>query len=353
MLDEPLSITSRNRAHYESCLKCQQRAAKIGGTRALVAGEMAASVNHVDLGAARGRLQASLQNTGRSRRLGPTFGWRFRSYGRSWAWAACVGVLLLGALVFSPGSSFARSFLTVFQPKQFTPISITQGELRTLPNLARYGTLSGADSLNGRQYSSLSAAESAAGMHVVAPSFVPASVPRVKTFQVIPPHSSSFTFSAEKASRVAARYHQQLKPMPKSLNGASIHLFTGSAVMTIYGHQRGIPSLIVGQTDLPRITATGASLRTFERYILHLPGVSKNLAKQIMSIGNPTTTLPIPIPVSWAFAQHVNVQGSPGLLVGDDTGVASVLIWQRHGVVHGVAGSLTRSQIVQVADSLH
>jgi hypothetical protein len=47
------------------------------------------------------------------------------------------------------------------------------------------------------------------------------------------------------------------------------------------------------------------------------------------------------------------VQGRSGLLVGDNTGVFSVVIWEENGVVYGVGGALTSGQVLHVANSLH
>src|ERR671933_33338 len=118
-------------------------------------------------------------------------------------------------------------------------------------------------------------------------------------------------------------------------------------------HREGdIPSLVVAEAAQPRITSTGATAREIEDYLLAQPGVSPQLAAEIKAIGDPTTALPIPVPVERATAQTVQVQGTSGLAVGDNTGIGSGVIWEKDGVVYGVAGALPESQILAIANSL-
>jgi hypothetical protein len=49
----------------------------------------------------------------------------------------------------------------------------------------------------------------------------------------------------------------------------------------------------------------------------------------------------------------VRIAGVDGLAVGDSTGIGSIVIWQRDGIVHAVAGALTEDEVLSVADSLH
>jgi hypothetical protein len=127
----------------------------------------------------------------------------------------------------------------------------------------------------------------------------------------------------------------------------------GVATGRATGYREGdIPSLVVAEAARPRITSTGATAKEIEDYLLAQPGVSPQLAAEIKAIGDPTTALPIPVPVERATAQTVQVQGTSGLAVGDNTGIGSGVIWEKDGVVYGVAGALPESQILAIANSL-
>jgi hypothetical protein len=103
----------------------------------------------------------------------------------------------------------------------------------------------------------------------------------------------------------------------------------------------------------PKLSSTGVSVTEIENYVLRLPGVSPQLASAIRSIGDLTTTLPIPIPVDLASSQPVTVQGAQGLAVGDSTGVGSLVVWEKNGIVYGVGGTLAESEVLNIANSLH
>ena len=103
----------------------------------------------------------------------------------------------------------------------------------------------------------------------------------------------------------------------------------------------------------PTVASTGASLQDLEDYLLQLPGVSPQLAAEIKSIGDPSSTLPLPIPVDRASEHSVQVQGVQGVAVGDSTGIGSVVIWEKDGIIYGVGGTLSESQVLDVASSLH
>ena len=84
-----------------------------------------------------------------------------------------------------------------------------------------------------------------------------------------------------------------------------------------------------------------------------MPGMPASLADQIRSLGDLSSTMPIPIPTSLASSHTADINGAPGLVIGDTTNIASGVIWQSHGLVYGVAGTLSDRQVVAVARSMH
>jgi hypothetical protein len=48
----------------------------------------------------------------------------------------------------------------------------------------------------------------------------------------------------------------------------------------------------------------------------------------------------------------VQVQGVPGYAVGDNTGLGSGVIWEKGGIIYGVAGTLSQDAVLSVANSL-
>lgn len=315
---------------------------------------------------------------------------------------------LVAALALTPLGALAESALTIFQPQQFTPVAVTDADiqsLRSLPDLSSYGTMGGTTQLTTQRVDSAAAATQAAGFSVLTPD--PATLPSTAgtnaAYAVMSQGTASFTFSAQKAQAAAAQSGKTLPPMPSGLDGSTLSVSVGPVVVTTYGGNpallapnsgasaraatttaakgagtaraairyirngtnprsvassaaasgQDIPNLIIAQAPLPAVTATNnVTVTEIETYLAEQPGVSPQLASEIESIGNPDTTLPIPIPIDRFNAQTVSVQGAQGLLVGDNTGIGSGVIWQKNGMVYGVAGTLTADQVMNIANHL-
>ena len=143
--------------------------------------------------------------------------------------------------------------------------------------------------------------------------------------------------------------------LPGAQSGPKPLIWVGDSLEALQGFPEDVKDEIgfaLFQAPAPRVYSTGASVRDIIDYLLVQPGVSPSLAAQIRAIGDPSTTLPIPIPVDREQAQTVWIGGSPALAVGDETGVGAVVIWERAGMVYGVAGPLRESELLAVANSL-
>ena len=93
-------------------------------------------------------------------------------------------------------------------------------------------------------------------------------------------------------------------------------------------------------------------MKQLEDYLVSIPGVSAQLRAAINAIGDPSTTLPIPVPVEYATSSKVTVQNVDGIALGDNTGVGSGVIWVKNGVVYGVVGSVKLSDALDIANHL-
>ncbi|HVC33898.1 MAG TPA: zf-HC2 domain-containing protein [Chloroflexota bacterium] len=290
-------------------------------------------------------------------------------------WGTVAAAALAGALILTPVGGYAEGLITIFQPKQIVAVPITPDEMQSLPDLADYGTVNQPAHQKSQRVTSAAAASAAAGgMKVLVPGALPSGVPTTATFEVIPGESGSFTFSSAKAQAAAAAKGKTLPAMPANIDGSSIQITTGPAVVTVYANQQALsqaaseartsentesaaanlgPTLIIGQTTAPEVKSTGVSVIELEDYLLAQPGISPDLANAIKAIGDPSSTLPIPIPVNKAVSHPVTVQGVQGLSVADSTGLGGGILWQKDGSVYGVAGTLPESQLVAIANSLH
>jgi hypothetical protein len=174
-----------------------------------------------------------------------------------------------------------------------------------------------------------------------------------------------FTFDASKASAAAASHGKTLPALPKGMDGAQLTVTVGPAVGEVFGNLKqpqsssgnsasdiNLPQLVVGVSSAPTAVSTQVSLKQMEDYLVSMPGVSAELKAAIKAIGDPGTTLPIPIPVQYATSRTITVQGVNGVALGDNTGVGSAVIWVKNHEVYAVAGSIKQSDAIDIANNL-
>jgi hypothetical protein len=272
--------------------------------------------------------------------------------------------LVAGAVIATPIGGAAQGFLTIFTPKQVAFVPVTESELQTLPDLKDYGTVVQPAHAQPIHVGSVAAASARAGYSVAAPADLPTGA-GAPSYEVLPSQSGSFTFSAAKAKAAAARNGKALPSMPANIDGASVQVTTGTAVIATYpstkekttvtvsGKTETMPALIVGEMAAPTVQSTGVSAQELEQYLLAQPGISPQLAQAIRAIGDPGSTLPIPIPVDKAASHPIQVQGVSGLSLADSTGLGGGIIWEKNGMIYGVAGPYSESQLLAIANSLH
>ena len=266
--------------------------------------------------------------------------------------AALVLVVAFGA------TGLADSFLTIFQPKQFAPVQVSSSDLRGLPDLSAYGTMSEPSHAPSVAVADAAAASAAAGFSVLTPSHLPAGAAAAR-FQVIPKTSGTFTFSAEAARATAAKMGRTPPPVPAGIDGTTLLVQGGPIVLQVYGAGAApsgaadaMPTLAIAEARVPTVSSNGATFEQVRDYLLAQPGVSPVLAAELRAIGDPAQTLPIPVPAGQASGKTVAVHGTSGVFVGDSTGIGSAVIWQQDGVVFGVAGTLTENELIATANSL-
>jgi hypothetical protein len=362
LLDEPFAADDDQRHHLATCPRCRVRSDQIAADAHAAARLMAVPVTRANgpaaLAAVRRRVAAEGIVPARRPRFATLRG--FRS-DRKPAVGAAAALALIAALLWTPAASLAQDFIGLFQPTQIQAIETTSAELQSLRGLSKYGTISQRNLPPSTSYSSADAASAASGMTVLTPATGTPGVPvEAPSFSVQPSATESFTFSAAKAQAAAAARHETIPAMPSNVDGSTLHVTIGTAVITEYsatttsgGSTSGIPGLVVGQMRAPTVTSSGVSVKDLEDYVLSLPEVSPDLANQIRDIGDPTATLPVPIPVDLVNAQSVDVQGVRGVEVGDNTGLGSGVIWEKDGIIYAVGGPLTQSQVLRIANSLH
>jgi hypothetical protein len=264
--------------------------------------------------------------------------------------AAAAGIVVVATTLSMTG--LADTILQIFETKQFAAVTVTATDLQTLGQLSQFGTLTWSAQPNPHPVASMAAASAETGL----PAFsvtVPASVTATAQYGVLARTTATFVFDASLARTSAAAVGRTAPPMPAKLDGSTLVFTGGPAIVVTYGAMgAGSGTLMVGVAKAPTVSSDGASVSEIQAYLLSQPSVSPALAAQIRAISDPSSTLPVPIPVGQAAAKNVRVHGVSGLFIGDSTGLGSGVIWQQNGLVYYVAGTLTEAETIAAANSL-
>ena len=146
---------------------------------------------------------------------------------------AVVAIVLLLAL--TPVGSYAQRVLDVFQPQQFVAVPITIADMEALETLSRYGEFTHEGDGDVPDVNGAAEAESATGIALRSPGWLPESVTESPAYAVTPQFAISFTFSAEKAEEAAEEAGQELPPLADNIDGSSVEISSGMGVIAVYG----------------------------------------------------------------------------------------------------------------------
>jgi hypothetical protein len=176
------------------------------------------------------------------------------------------------------------------------------------------------------------------------------------SFGVVSHATGSLTFNAERLRASAAKAGVQASQMPSSVDGSTLVVNGGPALIAVWGisgttGEPGVPTLVIAQTRIPTVDSSGATTTQLEDYLLSQPGVPPELAAQIKAIKDPSTTLPIPIPKGLATTEATQVNGTPAVMIKAVFGAG--VVWVKNGVIYAVGGQLTPDQVLAIATSLH
>src|SRR5579859_1350720 len=362
MLDDPDTITAADRSHFAGCTQCQGLRSRIDSDAKSVALLMERPEPAVDVAAALARVQ---QSTPARRR----FDFRIpllRPIARPALAVAAASVLVFAVVI----TGVAQQALLIFQPSQVTPVPIVLADFQSLPDLSAYGDITWTAKPQPQVVLTEADAYKVAGLHVPAVSPLPQGVSSTVTYAAMPLAVGTFKFSAAKAAAAAAAQGKSLPPMPAGMDGSTLTITVGPAVVAVYGNLPSpsisssassseslpvvdLPELVIATSKVPVVTSSQVTVKQLEDYLLAQPGVSPQLAADIRAIGDPTTTLPIPVPMKFATSSKVTVQNVQGVALGDNTGIGSAVVWVKGGQVFAVAGSLKQTEIIATANALH
>lgn len=353
MVDEP-EAPGADARHFETCAECQARFKIVAADARAITSLLAAPELKLDVASAFNRVRSAPAAR-------PRFGFRlpvFRPGSRPMvlAFAAAVAAIALLATAIAQDKN-------TFTPQSLTPVPVTMADMESLSQLSAYGTVSWTKQPQLQVVTSAAEAQGVSGLKVPTVANLPAGVSTTVTYAAMPQAVAVFTFSKDKAAAAAAQTGKTLPALPAGMEGAQLTVTVGPAVAEIFGNmnkpaassdisQLGLPQLVVAASTAPVATSSQVTVKQLEDYLIAQPGISAELKAAIKAIGDPSTTLPVPIPVQFATSSSVTIQGVQGIALGDNTGVGAGVIWVKNGVVYGVVGTVKKSDAEDIANHL-
>ena len=283
----------------------------------------------------------------------------WRGSGQRWRLGVAVAVVavLLGSVLATPaGRAVATELLGQFRVQKFALITVApQDPAANFASLEQLGTLHVPEDMqeSGTQATSVAAAAEQVDFTVQQPSHLPSGLSADPQVHTTAASTVSFTVDRDKALAYLAEQGHSDVNVPEALDDSTIHLTISAAVLLVYGDDAGQVSLVVGQSPSPTVTVSGgATLEQFRSFLLSVPGLPADTIDQLQAIDDWTQTLPIPVPQDASVSRHVTVDGAAGVSVQDAQTRHGVVLWQRDGMVYGVAGSYGEQELLAVAASL-
>jgi hypothetical protein len=279
---------------------------------------------------------------------------------RRLTWGAGL-VATSAAVAILVAAGTANGLLAHFEPTVVTGAQPAPMQLAGLPDVSPYGHVTWT---SPPSFHDADTGAQPAGLPSMVPGSLPRSIVTHPTFHVLDRTTGTLTVDADAVRGEAQRRGQARPEIPATIAVSTVTVDLGPGLASVYGESlpvldgegdvpKSLPPLLIAEIRAPSVHTSGAGLAEMQRFLLRQPGVSDKLAAQIRAIGDPTSELPIALPVSPTDAHTVLVAGVNGLAIGDSTGIGSIVVWERDGITHAVAGALTEDEVLSVADSLH
>ncbi|HUY96080.1 MAG TPA: hypothetical protein VMW47_00360 [Verrucomicrobiae bacterium] len=360
LADEPWLVPDRIHRHVAGCGACGAAAREAAGQAGAVCLMLAPPAGSIGAEALAAAWEGIGQRAGDPAagaqwgRLWRGLGWvEARLRPRGWRRAGAVALALLaGAAAVSTAT--AAGWVVIWRPATVASVPLPLSSLRVLRRLQELGSVRLGTATSPRPAASLAAAEAQAELTLRLPARLPAGASGPPSVLVTRGATSSFTFSAARARAFAHRAGLDLPPLPPGLDGTRFWETTPPAVIVTYGGGAsallaGLPTLVVAAMRAPVVSSTGVGVAELERYLLRVPRLPATLRRAVRALGDPATTLPIPVPVRLAREQRTSVNGRPAVVIGDPSGLISVVVWEAGGVVRAVGGSLPAAVTLRLA----
>ncbi|HEX9016075.1 MAG TPA: zf-HC2 domain-containing protein [Chloroflexota bacterium] len=372
-LDRELSATEMGQlaGHLSSCSACQSEVERLRANAAMAARALdAVTPSEAELSQAvwsriRGRVDGRVagpvtREWGESDMFRNLLGFLAGSRLRIATSAISLFVAMVLLFALTPVGSAAGDFLSVFRVKKFVAVTVDPNSLPNLKSPADLGGLKVTGDKTMRKVG-LAEAQKAVGFQVPTVGAFPSGIENTaRSISVTNAFSVTFTPDLQKVRAYLATLGATNLALPEKLDGAPITIAMPPAVAELFTEPGGGASsapnpgqkfMYVGATTSPTLTVPdGIDVDQLRTELLKVPGLPADLVTQLKAIDDWRNT--VVIPVVKGTSRNVTVQGQPGLLVHEDGGPGTTVIWQNNGVIYTVTSNATEAEVLAAANSL-
>jgi hypothetical protein len=298
---------------------------------------------------------------------------RFAGGSRMRVATSTVAAVAIVALVFtlSPVQTLASSFLSIFRVQRFVAVQVDPSTVSKFEPPTDMGKFATSGDHSAVRVASQAEAEKNTGLHLPLPAKVPSGLeanPRAIT--VTGASSVTYTPDLKKVRAYLSTLGATNVKLPDNLDGAPITLQMSPSEMAIYlepdnrgdggvaRNGEGMPVPAAGQKYLYVGAATSPSLSVpdgldvdqIRNELLKVPGLPADLVSQLRSINDWRSTMVVP--VVKGRSREVTVQGQAGLMISQQDGAGTSIIWPNNGAIYAISGSYSEAEMLAVANSL-
>lgn len=269
---------------------------------------------------------------------------------------ACVSALF----AFPAVRSAADDALGVFRVQKFAAVTIIPAELPPLPqlndlsalgtDLSALGTFTLMQEPESIEVATVTEASAQVGFSVRVPQHLPQDLADSRKIGVVKETTFSYTLDLSEVQALLGNLGAQGIELPAALDGATLNADIPAFATIAYGSQDDPLILAQGKSPILKVpdNLDIGSLRDqlLTYYALYAPQTAVSFVPS--RIGR----IPWLFPSPGATHRSVTVDGAEGLLVEGIAEQITGLIWQKEGVIYGLAGKLPAAEIIAVGNSL-
>ena len=353
LVDEPMAVPDRARRHLAGCDRCQAQRTEIADNAAVAARLLGAPPDAADVDLEWILLAERLRQPGAAQAAVIRNPWRVP---RRLAGASIGTSTAVTAAAVAIGVGAAAALTSVYAPTHVAPVPLSQTDAQAIAKLfglspsqlpgslppsgsrkLAFGQLSWTTAGRVQQVSTIERARALTRLPYSAPATLPAGVGSPSSIAVQPQVTATVTFSQDAGPGIA---------------GSTLEITGGPGILVQYGGRPGVAgltTLAIAVMERPTASSTGATAGQLEAFLLSRPGLPSGLTQELRLLGNPGTTLPVPVPPGMS-AQQLKIGGASAVLLTEPADAASGVIWEsQDGVVHGVGGLLDSKDVLSVA----